>query len=184
MTPPRRSGAASGAEPAPSPDREVSARAEIDAIEAGRLPDVANFRKKHLGGVLVKLEDVQQWIEAGAEDDGPPSPVLRIQLRAGVRPSPTDLLGQLPELAREALSADVEWSFLACPPTLRGPRGRREPRVVSGPNLCVVRADGVLGDLKRVAQLLIKDYRWTEPEAVAFVLTGLQSHLSSEGRQD
>jgi len=173
MTPPRKSGAASGAEPAPGPDRETCARAAIDAIEAARLPVVANFRNERLGNVLMKLEDVERWIKDRAAEDGPPSPVLRIQLRAGVQPSPTDLLRQLPDLVREALSAEIEWILLACPPTQRRPRGDPERRVVYGPLVRPVRADGVLGNLKEVAQLLVNEYKWTEPHAVAFVLTGL-----------
>ncbi|MDI7245864.1 MAG: hypothetical protein QME92_00080 [Bacillota bacterium] len=148
------------------PDQRLGALAQILAIEASRLPEVIAFREEVLQGRLLKVEEVSGWIRREAEKQGAGSLWVRLPLPDGCRPSSSrglrwlSCLADLPDDAKSTWPVQWDAETLAYP----GPEDKWVERVA-------VARDGPLGQLKRVADALLRRFPlWQEAQAVAFVL--------------
>ena len=61
------------------PDKRLITFAKITAIEAARHPDVISFRENVLGGQLLNPEDIKEWIEEQAKNDGKATTWIKIK---------------------------------------------------------------------------------------------------------
>lgn len=158
------------------PDRRSHALADILAIDAGRMEEVAAFRRDVLGGNLLRWEDVPAWIESAAEKDGRPTLWVRVPLPDSVQQRGEQGLG--------------DWLAGALRAAADAYAGKRAPPVsmeldflsYSAPGFeyaksIPIRRDGILGRLKRIAVMLTRRYPWKEAQATVFVLTGLPPAL-------
>lgn len=148
------------------PDKRLLTLSRINAIEASRLPGVAAFRKEVLGGQLLDPEDVKEWIEKQAEEDG--TATKWIEIKAPLPPGVTaedGSINQLPELiAKVKDRCSVGFSVDALSYPVSGDEwAHRVP----------VNKDGVLGRLKEVNSTLTRVFSWHEGQATAFILCGL-----------
>lgn len=156
----RRARSATAARPAPVPrrvlgsDRRSTAAAGVFAIEASAREEIKNFRKKRLGRLL-ELEEVAGWVRKQVDRQGAPTLYCTYALDAHKRP--IERMAGLPGTAVSDLAAPhiLQYSDSSSP---------------SGIGRASVRAEHALGWLKQIARDLTSHYRWTEPEAVDFVL--------------
>ncbi len=146
-----------------SPDYRLGAIAEIFATEAATLDEVVTFRKRHLAGGLIGWADLADWIASSAEQDGEPTAYVTIPLdddgKLAVEPAAIHDHREIPRGTR--LSRSIELlDYL--------PHGETAVRRIP------TRAAGVLGELKAVAQSLVRRYDWAEAHSTLFVLTGVR----------
>lgn len=164
-----------------------SALTRIAAIDAAQDSDVVTFREKVLGGRLMPLDEIAEWIMWQQEKDGEPTFWLTFPLPN----TPEELIGLLKMLVF-GFRFDFQVSF--------GPLGKLAeelssfdaPLPMPGESYFLdvdtleywnavdlearstpVNRKGTLGWLKRVAQKLTAKYPWWEEfHAVAFILSG------------
>jgi hypothetical protein len=127
-----------------TPDLSATALAVLMTKRAERLAYVQSFRREVLRGRLLKADKTQGWIRRQAKRDGDAT------WHTTKRPAVADW------------PAESE----SVPETLRY---RSDGRT----RVALIRIDGTLGRLKRVARELMRAFpTWTETDAVQFVLTG------------
>jgi hypothetical protein len=130
------------------------------AQEARARPDVKAFRKKHLGGVLLPLSKVREWVLQKAAGDGiptiwandvllPPASKPQLDDRGRIR-IPIHRTLQCMGLATKYLRYPMPDHSVECVP---------------------VHAGGALHLLHQLATALSQTFHWTEAEAVMLVLT-------------
>jgi hypothetical protein len=155
----------------PPPKKEDSPIPQADivlskllAAKVSKLPFVKQFRREVLGGKLLQPDEIEGWIQATKEQDGPPTRYAKI--RAKKVNVTIDKDNWWPLKIMPAFEADdvigIEHEFLSYP-------SKKEWAE------CVpINVDGTLGRLKSVAGRIIKYYcpAWQEGQAVAFILTG------------
>lgn len=144
----------------------MEALSSILALEAARWPDVIRFRGRHLGGKLLLLEEIQPWVEALSQREGP-SLYLTVALPREACPeqgSATD------DRAMEALRSSLDTATVEGVEVrnLQYPAATAKATTRSKP----VRARGVLDELRKLADGLKDTFGWSQPEAVAFILAG------------
>lgn len=126
------------------PDLSATALALLMTKRAERLPYVQSFRREVLRGRLLRADKTQDWIRRQAKRDG--EATWHVTKRPAV--------------------ADWPAESESVPETLRY---RSDDRT----RVALIRIDGTLGRLKRVARDLMREFPpWTEADAVQFVLTG------------
>lgn len=133
-----------------SPDDRGTALAEIMALDAARLPEVASFRQRVLRGRLLESDRVGAWIRRQAKAAAA-GPAERRELLND---------SNKPPLASSELLADGSRTVLTF-----------QDDQTTTANVAVQRA-GPLGYLKSLATWLGRRYSWSEAQAVSFVLTG------------
>ncbi len=154
------------------PDRRLSALAEMIAIEAGRLPDVAAFREEHLGGKLLPFEGVAPWIRERAQGEAGTFDV-EFPLPPGIKPPEYVPFETFPLWLRK-LADHLEAQNLQVLGSARLKTLRFIDAQTDFVSAVPVDRQGVTGCLKNLAKTLVSRYPiWQEHEAVAFVLTGL-----------
>jgi hypothetical protein len=159
----RRGGVAAREIPA---DPRAWALGRILALEAARLPDVLRFRHEVLNDQLLRPEEVSTWIGKQAEEDGPAT----WQMAGG-----EDWLHLIPETLAYPVSLPAgvaDWTGEALERFGDDPTPLRYP-AREGVARLPIPLEGVLGNLKRVAETLTRRYPvWHEATAVEFILTG------------
>lgn len=135
------------------PGLKAQAFAEIAHLEASRNEEVISFREEELGGNLLIIEEVPEWVAATTKEDGPATTYIRIPKDAEAMPRTTD---DYRALGGVETSADI----------LEYPGTGERFRAVA------VRADGTLDWLCDIARSLARSWGWPEGSAVAFILTG------------
>ncbi len=155
------------------PDRRHVALSRILAAEAARREDVREFRQDVLNGRLLAQDEVETFLQARLEAEGPPTLWARFPLPAGLQVDPLlaparDVLAEVaPKLSPNARLTAFEPRFLDY--------AKSDDRWV----YCVpVPVGGVLERLKRLAGHLAEDYGWPEAAATTFVLTGAMPIVS------
>jgi len=136
----------------PDPGPRFRALAEILALEAGRLWNVAHFRSGVLRGKLVASDKVEAWVRRQAKKDGPFTKWLRVPTGEDGEPV------SMAEARRLGYSGSLD--------SLRVARGDGETDILKP-----VAAGGVLTHLRSVASSLVPATGWTEGQAARFVLT-------------
>ena len=144
---------------------------DLTAQQAATEKSVNAFRRQVLPGGLLKREEVVEWIERKAAEDGPASRYLRIPIPDGYKAIRRDRrIFTEPPLtisgASPASQIEVELLSYASPDDQWV---RRIP----------VKHGGPLGRLKALSQLLARRYKWMEAQATTFVLTDTSPLLSS-----
>lgn len=127
------------------PDRRADALGRIVALDAARWPGVARFRAEILGDKLLAPEKVPAWIAARARKEGEPTRLVTVA---------DDDRGGEPRR--------IERLTIGYPDAAAG--GTVRTFIAEG---------GSLGRLQRLAVDLSRLFGWAEPDAVAFVLSGL-----------
>jgi len=137
---------------------------KLIAAEVSKLPFVKQFRREVLGEKLLQPDEIESWIQATKEKDGPPTQYVKI--RAKKVNVTIDKDNWWPLKIMPAFEADdvigIEHEFLSYP-------SKKEwAERVS------INVDGILGRLKRTVHRIITFYcpAWQEAQTVAFVLTG------------
>jgi hypothetical protein len=150
----------------PPPDASWYIRSRLLAMEAARSPLVRQFRRKYLPDGLLSLQEVTPWIEARAQEDGPPS------------------LCALVEISKEHLTADKLRLAEAIPAGTRVVRLHRETlEWVDGDNFQhwhwrFITVGGVLHFLQTTAQWVADELDCDLARAVTFVLTDIPPFVS------
>ncbi|GEM_PF-3265551 len=142
--------------------REDIIFSKILAYEMGKVPAVKKFRREALKGVLVKSESLKSWVQTMQEKDGPPTRYLKVKDRdvSIVTEGDRVLMKGCFSPTEEILGLEViDLTF---------------PGDDGWVNTIPVNASGILGQLKKVADKIIKFYCpvWKEYQAVGFILTG------------
>lgn len=144
------------------PNFRPAALAEMFALEAAELPDVAKFRARHLEHGLIKPENLAEWIADAAQADGEPTGFVTLPLtddgRIAIDAEAIQDRSKLPAGSRIGHSIDILTYALPDETSVRA---------------LPVRLGGTLGALKQLADRLVRRYGWAEPHAVTFTLTGL-----------
>lgn len=144
----------------------AGALARILAAEAGRLPEVERFRREVLRGRLVELGGVGDWIRRAWARQGEPTHLVTAPL--GGRGSIYDGSGRprrRPRLDPRRCPEGVHPRYRTLTLDYPGAGGVMDS--------VTVRAGGVLGQLRLIAQGLAERYGWQEAQATGFVLTGV-----------
>ena len=137
---------------------------KLIAAEVSKLPFVKQFRREVLGEKLLQPDEIESWIQATKEKDGPPTQYVKI--RAKKVNVTIDKDNWWPLKIMPTFEADdvigIEHEFLSY------------PSKTEWAELVPINVDGILGRLKSVAGRIIKYYcpAWQEGQAVAFILTG------------
>lgn len=164
------------ATPVPKGDVRAMRRLALSVLcarEAGDRDDVRWFRATHLSTGLLAWKGVDDWITRRAQEEGLPRRYVRLPLPHGVevRLSPDGRIVFEPPLDPEGIPPDigvnVEFRMLAygtpdCSWVKRVP----------------VACPGVLAGLRQTSVSLAADYRWSEDQAVVFLLTGITPLVS------
>ena len=135
------------------------------ANEASRDKNVLDFRSDVLKGELLGWDDVEDWVNRQAEDDGPPTvwltgvPVPTLRRPIPKRPassgtSPLDIGGGY-------VARGIGYRVLVCEAGEGSPRMRTRTAV-----------NGVLHWQRSLRESLANRYLWTEAQTSVFVLTG------------
>lgn len=147
-------------------DRRLAALAEIWAAEAGRFPEVQAFRRQVLDGKLLAPEEVGAWVSRQVAQQGPPTVWVKLPLPEGACPAHPHDTNCLQALVTLPEDLRANWPLESSLETLAYPSGERVSQVP-------VARGGTLWRLKELAAYLTAMFPlWTEPQAVAFVLTG------------
>lgn len=161
-----------GQGPRMSPHSRLLVLTEIAAAEAAQNASVLRFRENVLRGQLLDPEDVNAWIRDRAAEDGT-AQLITLELPPGTKAMPEDwrqIVGE--NLSRTAL-VSIETPTLEFPITEADvPNNLNAPVAGALYSSVSIRWDGVLGQLKRVAEELSRDFHWKERDAVGFILTG------------
>jgi hypothetical protein len=133
------------------------------AEDAAQDEEVESFRADVLGGDLLAVDQVQEWIATRREQDGHPTRFVEVA-------RPSDAVENLALRAHTLLFpgqylpvTNDRFSFLAFPD--RTGEGAWVARVP-------VAAGGVLDRLRALSEALTGDYGWQPAQATAFVLSG------------
>ncbi len=135
------------------PGLKAQAFAEIAHLEASRNQEVISFREEELGGTLLTVEAIPEWVVATAKEDGPATTYIRI-------PQDTEAMPRTTDDYRALDGVEISGDILEYPGA-----GERFTAIA-------VRADGTLDWLRDIARLLARSWGWPEGSAVAFILTG------------
>jgi hypothetical protein len=177
-------------ERAGKPDERLEALALIAAIEAPQLlPELAAWRQRLLGNQLLAPSDVPAWMRLQAKREGEPAEeyvLYPYSFEAQGQHPGADLLGSLILRDREGLA---DWLRAEAERIEQAEEGEL-PSIVREPTLEIscaapgkravgiaIRRDGELARLKAITRQLGLFLKWSEPEAVAFVLSGLEPTL-------
>lgn len=160
-------------------DPSWDALCEIRAWQASCREDVRDFRHRHLGGVLIALDEVSDWIASRAraeEEDLLFSVALPLSSYRETLNSPDESLGDMiGGMLRKGAAQIVPNSREAI--LLMVPSGSRDAYFISDSriNAGVVHAKctGITGEIKTLCGVLNDVYGWHEALAVAFLLTGI-----------
>ena len=135
------------------------------AREAAALPEVVEFRARHLGGEVLAWKDMEAWILRQAEADGRYSHYIEVVIPADtvVRPTLSGLVAESPvPLAELRTEGGVRARFLEY-----GVEGGTWVKSVP------VRAGGVLDELRTLSDRLARNYSWKADQGTVFTLTGV-----------
>lgn len=163
------------------PDERLLAVSEALAAHAAEDPDVKTFREKVLGGRLLKPEEVAEWVERYAWEEGRPTEYVVVPSEDGLDPpvvseapwwlSPA--VGKLTYYAAREVGILYYQDF---PPAITD--AQAVAMGYAGPRLGVHREraawghhGGVLYHLSFLSKYLARRYSWLESEASNFVLT-------------
>lgn len=150
----------------PPPKKEDSPIPKADivlskllAAKVSKLPFVKQFRREVLGGKLLQPDEIEGWIQATKEQDGPPTRYAKMRVK-GV--TVTENLAIIPSFDETSDWEPVGSEYLSYP----SKSGWVEHVAIN--------VDGILGRLKRTVHRIITFYcpAWQEAQTVAFVLTG------------
>lgn len=150
----------------PPPKKEDSPITKADivlskllAAEVSKLPFVKQFRREVLGGKLLQPDEIESWIQATKEQDGPPTRYAKRRVKSV---TVTENLAIIPSFDETSGWEPIEHEYLSYPSKTGW--AERVP----------INIDGILGRLKRIVHRIITYYcpAWQEAQAVAFVLTG------------
>jgi len=132
---------------------------KLIAAEVSKLPFVKQFRREVLGEKLLQPDEIESWIQATKEQDGPPTRYVKRRVK-GV--TVTENLAITPSFDETS-----DWELV-------GPELLSYPSKTGWAEYVPINIDGILGRLKSVAGRIIKYYcpAWQEGQAVAFILTG------------
>jgi hypothetical protein len=129
------------------------------AAKVSKLPFVKQFRREVLGGKLLQPDEIEGWIQATKEQDGPPTRYAKRRVK-GV--TVTENLAIIPSFDETS-----DWELV-------GSEYLSYPSKSGWVEHVAINVDGILGRLKRTVHRIITFYcpAWQEAQTVAFVLTG------------
>ena len=153
------------------------------AKEAEKEPEVQAFRQEVLGGNLLDVDQIENWVRSQAESDGPETIWLRVPVRydsegrittrsisgAGNSSWGLEMKKVVPgDVKPEEILGDVEVRYIEY--SVPGGEWAKLQGTASG---------GVLERLWRISRFpLASNYPWTTAQATMFVLTGLYPEVS------
>ena len=144
---------------------------DLTARQAGTEKGVIAFRQQHLIEGLLKGQEVVEWIERQAVEDGPASRFLRVPIPDGyelVRRDGRISTEPLLTISDRTAATQVDMELLS----YASPDDQWVQRIP-------VKQGGTLDRLRVVSKWLARSYTWMEAQATTFVLTGINPLLSS-----
>lgn len=150
----------------PPPKKEDSPIPKADivlskllAAKVSKLPFVKQFRREVLGGKLLQPDEIEGWIQATKEQDGPPTRYAKRRVKGVTVTENSAIIPSFDETS--------DWELV-------GSEYLSYPSKSGWVEHVAINVDGILGRLKRTVHRIITFYcpAWQEAQTVAFVLTG------------
>ncbi|MCS7316600.1 MAG: hypothetical protein NZ554_14100 [Bryobacteraceae bacterium] len=132
------------------PDERCQALAQVIAQRI--LESTVAFREKHLGGRLLRENELEAWLQQQAQRDGEPSWIAEFIVRGLDDPQPVGSFRSLRPILLES--------------------------PVTGPAI-PVRVGGVLDDLRQLSEFAAEEYGINPAEACRTILTGLPPRITA-----